>query len=622
MHPLLLLALLVVPQVEANRYNDGLRYERRVLANETVNSYTNVSTITTTSTTLSTSSTSTLRTTSKTNSTSSKISASGSQSTKPTTPSNMTSAGGECVGLATYYGSVPPTVYSTVTEGFEVTIMASNASVTQGETLITPPPPCESTIVPLMDTFQPLATIVISTKLPPATSIDVTHSADLSHFASAGSSETSVAPESTARDPTKGPQATQVGGTPPKYPQAPPPKPPPGPEAPSDSWPVVMSTVYATAPYTSTVTVTKKTPVVVVSPPTVAPPVFQKPAPSAPNQNNKPSGSLNSPGGGKPPPTSDATPAPKNNPPPAPSSGPNRDNPPPQVPPPEPGAAPGPGPGGPSPSLGNIIFSLIQTQPFAPAPTAGTQTTIADVPVAVLPSAVIIGDSSILIPKKSDEVVATVKGQVFTVRGSEIVAPNTVIGFGPMGNQPAPPSPKQVTIADGVVAQVADSTAIIKGTTYRIGFGASPTTITVNGVPVGIGPYGLALPSTTVTPDAITQAPMVVESAGGLTFSIDQSEVVIEGTTYRIGSGAPSITTEIGGQILSIGPGGVGLKTTTLRPTLATAMSGSRTLDGAAATGSRLVHDSSATRAFMQKIGMKEMLGWALIGLGCQWLLL
>ena len=621
-------------QVEARGYSKGLKHERRALANETFSMYTNMSTSTTYYTSSSTISSSTLKITPKINSTSS-TSIPASQSSEPTPSSNTTSGGGECAGLVTYYGSVPPTVYSTLTEGFKVTVTASNASVTQGETLITPPPACESTIMPLLDTFQPLATIVMSSKLPPATPTDVSHTTDLSHTtdrshttdlshtASAGFSETSAALESTARGPDS-PQVvtSRVGGAPPKVPQAPPPE-PPQPDAPSEVWSMISSTVYATAPYTSTVTVTKKTPVVIVSSPTVAPPVFEPPAPSAPNQNNSPSGSPNGPGGGNPPPPTSPSTAPKNNPPPAPVSGPNNDKPPPQAPPPKPGAAPGPGPGSPGPSLGNIIVSLIQTQPFAPAPTAGTQTTIANVPVAILPSVVVIGDSSIQIPKNSDEVVATVEGQVFTVRGSEIAAPSTIVAIAPMAGgqvQPAPTPTREVAIAPGIVAEVAGSTVVIQGTTYRNGFGATPTTITVNGIPVGIGPHGLVLPSTTITPDAITQAPMVVESAGGLTFSIDQSEVVVQGTTYRIGSGAPTITTEIDGQMLSIGPGGVGLKTTTLKPTLATAMTGSRGSEGAATTSSSLVQDSLATSSFVQRVGMKEMLGWTITCLAGSWL--
>ena len=174
-------------------------------------------------------------------------------------------------------------------------------------------------------------------------------------------------------------------------------------------------------------------------------------------------------------------------------------------------------------------------------------------------------------------------------------------------------------IAPGIVAGVAGSTVVIQGTTYRNGFGATPTTITVDGVPVGIGLYGIVLPSTTLVPEAITQAPVVVESAGGLTFSIDQSEVVIQETTYRIGSGAPTITTELDGQRLSVGPGGVGLKTTTLKPTLATVMTGSRGSEGAAATSSSLVQDSLATRSLMRRIGMKEMLGWTVTCLAGSW---
>ena len=206
---------------------------------------------------------------------------------------------------------------------------------------------------------------------------------------------------------------------------------------------------------------------------------------------------------------------------------------------------------------------------------------------------------------------------MFTVRPSEVAAASNIVGFGPIAN-PQPPAPSaDLTIAPGVVAHVEGSTAVIEGTTYRIGSGATPTTITVDGVPIGIGPAGVILPSTTVAANAVTNAPMVVESAAGITFSIDQSEVVIEGTTYRIGSGAPTVTTEIDGETVSIGPGGVGLKSTTLRPTAATAVSGSEGSGGPSATGSGVMQGSSAARVVVNRIGMKECLGWMLmVGVG------
>jgi hypothetical protein len=492
---------------------------------------------------------------------------------------------GDCSGLVTYYGSVPPTVYITVTEGFSVTVTAGNASVTASETLITPPPACQSTILPIENSFQPLATIEYSSLLPVETSSDSTEST------------TTTTTESSSRSPSKAPNvvSSALGGQPesasPAASQALSPEP--------ASFTVVKSTVYATAPYTSTIIVTKKTPVVVVSPPTSAPPVF-----SGGNQNNNPN-----------PPA-----AVNNNPPPANNPAANN-NPPPASPASKPGpvVVTRPSTANPTPGLGNIIASVINSPFVAPVPTVPPRTTIANVPVAILPSTVLIGNSAVAIPAGA-EVIATVSGQVFTVRPSEIIGAGTTVGLSPLQAvqvASAPVYSTQVTIAPGLVAQVAGSTAVIDGTTYRIGAGATPMTITVDGVPIGIGPFGLSLPSTTIPANAMTDAPMVVETAAGLTFSIDQSEVVIDGTTYRIGSGAHTVITEIDGQTISIGPGGVGLKTTTLKPTAATAESGSRTTTGPASTLSAGLQTGAAAR-----IGIKEWMGWMLMVGGGGWLLL
>ena len=56
-----------------------------------------------------------------------------------------------------------------------------------------------------------------------------------------------------------------------------------------------------------------------------------------------------------------------------------------------------------------------------------------------------------------------------------------------------------------------------------------------------------------------------VISANGPTFSINPTEAIISGTTYPIGSEATvPMTAVINGQTVSLGPSGVGLRTTTV----------------------------------------------------------
>jgi hypothetical protein len=558
------LLCLLVGNVEAKGYNRQLKYGRRESLNETL--YPN-STTTTTEPTLPIASTSTTTSTPAFNSTSPNIPSEELPKTPPTSPSlpGNETTGDQCVGSVTYYGSVPPTVYLTVTEEFSVTVTASNASITASETFITPPPACISTILPLPGTFQPLETIELSSAVI--------------------SSQAGLSPS--GKKPPPQPHVDTGTANSPHH------TPPPAEESPPDeeTSTVLKSTVYATAPYTSTVIITKKTPVVVVSSQTSAPPVFQDPG-----------------AGQNPPPPPPPSPTGGSSPPNAPSN----DKPPP--------ASPGsvaPAPVTATPSLGGAIISILRTQIPAPSATPPAQTTLANVPVAFAPSSVIIGSSAIAIPS-SGQVVATIQGQTFTVGPSGIAVAGTTIGGGPLNVIQSPPVSifsTRVTVAPGVVAEVVGSTAVIDGSTFRIGFGAPATTLTFNGVPVDIGPYGIILPTSTIAANAMTDTPKVVESAGGLVFSIDQSEVVIAGTTYQIGSGAPTVTTVIDGQTVSIGAGGVGLKSTTLKPTTASPRTGSGATDSAPAT-SPTVAGNSGARSMDYTMNNKKMLAWALIALG------
>jgi hypothetical protein len=116
------------------------------------------------------------------------------------------------------------------------------------------------------------------------------------------------------------------------------------------------------------------------------------------------------------------------------------------------------------------------------------------------------------------------------------------------------------------------SEAIVGSSTYRIGQGASQTFITVNGKTVSLGAGGVGLASSTIPPAKVTAAPLLsAVTVDGVSFSVDATEVVIGSSTFRIGSGAPTETTVINGKTVSIGPSGVGLGSTTVRPPTATA---------------------------------------------------
>ncbi|KAI9874903.1 MAG: hypothetical protein M1830_009139 [Pleopsidium flavum] len=111
---------------------------------------------------------------------------------------------------------------------------------------------------------------------------------------------------------------------------------------------------------------------------------------------------------------------------------------------------------------------------------------------------------------------------------------------------------------------MAPNVAVISGTTYAIGSGASPITKVIAGQTVSFGRNGVGFASTTVPAPEWASSSQSAVTAGGLTFSVDSTAAIISGTTYAIGSGASPITKVIAGQTVSFGRNGVGFASTTV----------------------------------------------------------
>ncbi|KPI38468.1 uncharacterized protein AB675_4152 [Cyphellophora attinorum] len=447
-------------------------------------------------------------------------------------PGDGESANGSCADIVTYHGSVYPTVYVTLTETFGVTLTAPNASMTETETLITPPQACSSTIVPIGPDGFTIEGTMLTTITDAARSSD---SSTFPTFSPAPFANGTDASNSASGTTVKAPAQTDDNGILPGQPGKPHPGAQPEGDGPShadadgSSTRVVptpvQSTAYSNVPYTSTVIVTKKTPVPVLPNSAIeSPPVFQAPAPAEP--------------------TADPPGSPASNP--SSPENPNRPA------------------GGPNPPEAETT-QLRPGPNIVPVPVP--QTSISNVPIAVRPSSIIIGTSAVPIPAAGSQAVVTQSGIEFVVRESEIAAPETTVGFQPLRPQQAnviSVPPTRVTVAPGVVVEVAGSTAVVAGTTYRIDDDFS-TVLTISGQRISIGPSGVALPTTTILP-AIATSGAVISSVGQVTFTVSGSDVYISGTRYGIATDSPSVITTIGGERVSIGPDGIGFASTTLHP--------------------------------------------------------
>ena len=141
-------------------------------------------------------------------------------------------------------------------------------------------------------------------------------------------------------------------------------------------------------------------------------------------------------------------------------------------------------------------------------------------------------------------------------------------GFGgpPQATQPSKPS--RIT-SDGVVLSADTSQAMMGGKTYPMDSNLPSSTLVYDGRTFYLDPGG------------VTTAPTLSATiAGDLTFSLDATEAVIQGTRYPIGKGANPATIIVGDESLSIGPDGIAVPSYTIAPPDNMGSLSTMTLDG------------------------------------------
>ena len=181
-----------------------------------------------------------------------------------------------------------------------------------------------------------------------------------------------------------------------------------------------------------------------------------------------------------------------------------------------------------------------------------------DLTFSVAPSEVVIGGQTEPIHSAMTPITTVVDGHTISIGPKGVGLASTTILL------PTPkPSYSMATKGD-LTFSVAHSEVVIKGETYEVASNKAPSTTTIDGQTITIGFRGIQIDGTTVNLPAI-QTPMSV-TAGGLTFSVGATDAVISGTTYSIGSGAPLQTVIVGSQTVKVGSGGVMLPSTTIAP--------------------------------------------------------
>ena len=207
-------------------------------------------------------------------------------------------------------------------------------------------------------------------------------------------------------------------------------------------------------------------------------------------------------------------------------------------------------------SIGPDGVGLAGTTIPLPAPRPSfSMATRGEITFSVAPSEVVVKDKTYSVASNKAPVTTAIDGQRLTIGPKGIHIEGTTVNF------PAIRTPLRVTAA-GVSLLVGATDVAISGTTYAIGSGAPYQTVVLGSQTIRIGSAGVELPSTTIAPE---QTPIAV-AAGGLTFSIESTEAVFNGTTYAIGSGAAARTIVIGSKTIRLGTDGVELPSTTIRP--------------------------------------------------------
>ena len=178
-----------------------------------------------------------------------------------------------------------------------------------------------------------------------------------------------------------------------------------------------------------------------------------------------------------------------------------------------------------------------------------------DITFSIASSEVVVEGKTYSIASNKAPITTALNGQSMTIGPKGIHIKGTTV------NLPTTQRPKSVTAA-GLSFLVGATDAVISDTTYAIGSGALLQTVVVGSQTMTIGSAGVTLPPTTIAPE---QTPVAL-IAGGMTFSVDPTEAVVNGTTYAIGSDAVAKTLVEGSIKMILGTNGVVLPSTTIRP--------------------------------------------------------
>ncbi|KAI0457498.1 hypothetical protein F5B21DRAFT_463441 [Xylaria acuta] len=188
------------------------------------------------------------------------------------------------------------------------------------------------------------------------------------------------------------------------------------------------------------------------------------------------------------------------------------------------------------------------------------ETTIGGVGVSVQGSSVVVLDkTSFTIGPKPSTVV--IRDQIITIGPGAIVFPSQTLGI------PAAQDTTQVVFGAELITAIGSDKVVIEGRTITYGPGSSTITEIIDGDTILIGPSGIVAHGETYGGSKAASTDTQFAVVGGVTISqIGSTVVVIQGVTHTLDPlmSGQTKTTVIGGETITIGPGGVGIESWTL----------------------------------------------------------
>lgn len=206
---------------------------------------------------------------------------------------------------------------------------------------------------------------------------------------------------------------------------------------------------------------------------------------------------------------------------------------------------------------GSTVTKPAPVPPPTDLPATAATTSLGGLPISASDSVVYIGDHTLAVPSSGTKTV--VDGHNVALTPGTVVVDST-------GTLVWAVATTDVVVAGADLATLIGPTVlVIHSTTITYGPGIDPMTTEVGDDTITVGPGGVVLGSKTLGGPGAAASDIAYEVVGGVTITkIGSEAVVISSHTYPITSGAPTTTTTIGQDILTIGPDGVSFNSMTV----------------------------------------------------------